>query len=75
MKLSITVHGASATARKKIEAAGGTLTLLKEPKVRKVKHRRAAPRRRPRPTTHEPRDRRPRRLPSEAAADEAESEE
>ena len=43
VKLSITVHGASATARKKIEAAGGTLTLLKEPKVRKVKHRRAAP--------------------------------
>src|SRR3954471_4876146 len=43
VKLSITVHGASATARKKIEAAGGTLTLLKEPKVRKVKHHRAAP--------------------------------
>jgi large subunit ribosomal protein L15 len=36
-KLSITVHGASATAREKVEAAGGTLTLLKEPKVRKVK--------------------------------------
>ena len=32
-KLTITVHGASATAREKIEAAGGTLTLLKEPKV------------------------------------------
>ena len=43
VKLSVTVHGASATAKKKIEAAGGTLTLLKEPKVRKVKHRRAAP--------------------------------
>src|SRR5262245_66103477 len=42
VKLSVTVHGASATARKKIEAAGGTLTLLKEPKVRKVKHHRAA---------------------------------
>ena len=28
-KLSITVHGASATAREKVEAAGGTLTLLK----------------------------------------------
>ena len=35
--LTITVHGASATAREKVEAAGGTLTLLKEPKVRKVK--------------------------------------
>ena len=34
-KLSITVHGASATAREKVEAAGGTLTLLKEPKKKK----------------------------------------
>ena len=34
-KLSITVHGASATAREKVEAAGGTLTLLKEPVVRR----------------------------------------
>jgi large subunit ribosomal protein L15 len=43
VKLAITVHAASATAKKKIEAAGGTLTLLKEPKVRKVKKHRAAP--------------------------------
>ena len=35
-KLTITVHGASATAREKVEAAGGTLTLLKEPKVKKA---------------------------------------
>jgi large subunit ribosomal protein L15 len=42
-KLTVTVHAASATARRKIEAAGGTLTLLKEPKVRKVKKHRAAP--------------------------------
>ena len=42
-KLSVTVHSASATARKKLEAAGGTLTLLKEPKVRKAKKHRAAP--------------------------------
>ena len=40
-KLTITVHGASATAREKVEAAGGTLTLLKEPKVRKVKKHKA----------------------------------
>ena len=40
--LSITVHAASATAREKVEAAGGTLTLLKEPRVRKTKRRRAA---------------------------------
>ena len=38
--LSITVHGASATAREKVEAAGGTLTLLKEPKLKKARKRR-----------------------------------
>src|SRR6201987_3487861 len=36
-KLSISVHSASASAREKVEAAGGTLTLLREPKVRKPK--------------------------------------
>ena len=38
-KLSITVHAASATAREKVEAAGGSLTLLREPKVRRPKRR------------------------------------
>src|SRR5215470_11228465 len=42
-KLSITVHAASATAREKVEAAGGTLTLLKEPKVKKARKPRGAP--------------------------------
>jgi len=42
-KLSITVHGASATAREKVEASGGTLTLLKEPKVRKLKNMKRRP--------------------------------
>ena len=36
--LTITVHGASASAREKVEAAGGTLTLLREPKPRKPKN-------------------------------------
>ena len=36
--LAITVHAASATAREKVEAAGGTLTLLREPKRRKEKN-------------------------------------
>ena len=36
--LTITVHAASATAREKVEAAGGTLTLLREPKPRKEKN-------------------------------------
>jgi large subunit ribosomal protein L15 len=38
-KLTVTVHAASATAREKVEAAGGTLTLLKEPKVKKAVRR------------------------------------
>jgi large subunit ribosomal protein L15 len=37
-KLTITVHAASASAREKVEAAGGTLTLLREPKPRKEKN-------------------------------------
>ena len=36
-KLSISVHAASASAREKVEASGGTLTLLKEAKVKKAK--------------------------------------
>jgi hypothetical protein len=37
------VHGASATARDKVEAAGGTLTLLREPKQRKPKNQKRRP--------------------------------
>jgi large subunit ribosomal protein L15 len=36
-KLTIRVHGISATAREKVEKAGGTVSLLKEPKVKKPK--------------------------------------
>jgi large subunit ribosomal protein L15 len=36
-KLSVTAHSFSASAREKIEAAGGTVTALKEPKERKRK--------------------------------------
>ncbi len=36
-KLTIRVHGISATAREKVEQAGGTVSLLKEPKVKKRK--------------------------------------
>ena len=42
-KLTIGVHAASASAREKVEAAGGTLTLLKEAKVKKAKKHKAAP--------------------------------
>jgi large subunit ribosomal protein L15 len=38
-KLNITAHAVSASAREKIEAAGGTITLLREPKERKPKRR------------------------------------
>jgi large subunit ribosomal protein L15 len=40
-KLTISVHAASASAREKVEAAGGTLTLLKEAKVKKARVHRA----------------------------------
>jgi large subunit ribosomal protein L15 len=42
-KLSVTAHAFSATAREKIEGAGGSATALKEPKVRKVRKQRQAP--------------------------------
>jgi large subunit ribosomal protein L15 len=43
-KLTVSAHLVSQSAREKIEAAGGTITLLREPKERKRKrHRRAAP--------------------------------
>src|SRR6476619_5801553 len=38
-KLSITVHAASASAREKVESAGGSLTLLREPKERRPKRK------------------------------------
>jgi large subunit ribosomal protein L15 len=53
-RLSITVHGASATAREKVEAAGGTLTLLKEPRQRKPKNLKRRPEGRTKDTTPEP---------------------
>src|SRR5689334_17589779 len=42
-KLTITVHAASKGAREKVEGAGGTLTLLREPKERKPKNRKRRP--------------------------------
>jgi large subunit ribosomal protein L15 len=42
-RLTITVHAASATAREKVESAGGTLTLLREPKPRKLKNMKRRP--------------------------------
>jgi large subunit ribosomal protein L15 len=42
-QLTISVHGASASARAKVEAAGGSVTLLREPKARKARKHKAAP--------------------------------
>jgi large subunit ribosomal protein L15 len=42
-KLTIRLHAISASAREKIEGAGGTIELLREPKVRKVKTHTAKP--------------------------------
>ncbi len=42
-KLTIRVHAISASARAKIEAAGGTVELLREPKEKKKKKHHAAP--------------------------------
>jgi large subunit ribosomal protein L15 len=42
-KLTIRVHAISATAREKVEQAGGTVSLLKEPKPKKRKHAKPVP--------------------------------
>src|SRR5215216_2995575 len=43
-KLTVRVHAISATAREKVEAAGGTVSLLREPKQKQRKaHKPAAP--------------------------------
>ena len=40
-KLFVRVHAISASAREKVEAAGGTVELLREPKVKKARHRKS----------------------------------
>jgi large subunit ribosomal protein L15 len=42
-KLTVSAHGFSATAREKIESAGGTVVALKEPKVKKARPAKAKP--------------------------------
>ena len=43
-KLTVSAHGLSQTAREKIEAAGGSIVLLREPKERKRKRHKKASR-------------------------------
>ena len=66
-KLSVTAHAVSASAREKIEAAGGTITLLREPKERKPKRRAE----RPRPVAEEPAET-PEETPEETAEETSE---
>ena len=61
-KLTVRVHAISATAREKIEAAGGTVELLREPKEQHKRHHKA----RPATTAEEP-------AAEEASADAAEA--
>jgi large subunit ribosomal protein L15 len=42
-KLTVRVHAISATAREKVEAAGGTVSLLREPKAKKSKPKASRP--------------------------------
>ncbi len=42
-KLTVRVHAISATAREKVEAAGGTVSLLREPNSKKPKRAKPAP--------------------------------
>jgi large subunit ribosomal protein L15 len=42
-KLVVRVHAISAAAREKVESAGGTVELLREPKVKKARKRQQAP--------------------------------
>src|SRR3954454_2557404 len=75
-KLSVTAHAVSASAREKIEAAGGTITLLREPKERRPKRRPE----RDRPAAPEPEaeaevEEAPEAEPEQAEPEEAESEE
>jgi large subunit ribosomal protein L15 len=42
-KLAVTAHAFSATAREKIEGAGGSMTALKEPKVKRRRRKTSSP--------------------------------
>jgi large subunit ribosomal protein L15 len=53
-KLTVRVHAISATAREKVEQAGGTVALLKEPKVKKRKQAKPKPAATPEPEAEAP---------------------
>ena len=51
---TVRVHAISASAREKVEAAGGTVELLREPKVRKQRPPKRGPGSRTAPVADEP---------------------
>jgi large subunit ribosomal protein L15 len=65
-KLTIKVHAISASAREKVEKAGGTIELLREPKEKKVRHHAAKP-----AAAEEPEAESPEAAPAAEATDEA----
>jgi large subunit ribosomal protein L15 len=67
-KLTVRVHAISASAREKIEAAGGTVELLREPKEHKKRRHKA------RPAAQEPEVAEPAEGPAAAAEPEGEPE-
>jgi Ribosomal proteins 50S-L15, 50S-L18e, 60S-L27A len=62
-KLAVTAHAFSATAREKIEGAGGSLTALKEPKAKRRRKKTSRPEPGPAPAA----------APEEEASEETES--
>src|SRR3989441_4971716 len=64
-KLTVRVHAISATAREKVEKAGGTVSLLKEPKSKKLKHRKPRPAAAPEPEAEAAEVAAPEQAPSE----------
>jgi large subunit ribosomal protein L15 len=75
-KLTVRVHAISASAREKIEAAGGSVELLREPKVKKARHHKAKPERAEEPETEAEAaaEEQPKAATEEAEAPAAESE-
>jgi large subunit ribosomal protein L15 len=74
VKLTVVAHAVSATAREKIEQAGGAVSLLREPKVKKPRHKKKAAARQAEPATEQETDQQEEPTAQEAAAGAEETE-
>jgi large subunit ribosomal protein L15 len=74
VKLTVVAHAVSATAREKIEQAGGTISLLREPKVKKPRHKKKAAARQAEPATEQETDQQEEPTAQEEAAGAEETE-